>query len=138
MSNNQRAFLNYQNKSSRFTKRNVDFSNQYCKIYNIRLEKMGAILEENILKKWKKKYTMCKLHKLAEQNSAEKYVVVGTLFKDQKLKPSILKQLAETNQLVPQPVYAHCTDESDVLYIEDEMQRYEIEGMLQKFYFPEC
>lgn len=96
---------------------------------------MGEILEENIKRKWKREYRMCKLHKLAEQNSDEKCVVVGTLFKDQKLKPSVLKQLAETNQLVPQPVYAHCTDESDVLYIEDGMQRYEIEGMLQEHFF---
>lgn len=91
---------------------------------------MTKILEEVIKKKWKDKYPICKLHKLADEEDNEKFVVIGTLFKDQKLKPSVLKWLSEDNHLAPQPIYNHFTDQSDVLCVEDEIQRYQLIGSL--------
>lgn len=117
----------YRNLSSRFSRKTDDYNNQFYKIYNIRLDQMNKYILEAIKTKWGDKYRICKLYKLAEEND-DICVVIGTLFKDQKLKPSVLKQLAESNQLMPQPILAHCTDESDVLYIEDELQRFQLEG----------
>ncbi|KAK9880463.1 hypothetical protein WA026_011709 [Henosepilachna vigintioctopunctata] len=54
-----------------------------------------------------------------------------TLFKDQKLKPSIVKELSEANQLLPQPIITNYTNESDMLYVEDELQRYQLYGNLK-------
>lgn len=127
----ERVSLNYENLSTKYIIKNRDYSKQYCKIYLVRLEKMSDIFEDVIQNKWKDKYKCCKLHKLSDENKGEKYIVIGTLFKDQKLKPSVLKRLSEANQLVPQPVYTHFTHESDTLYVEDELQRYQLTGKLQ-------
>lgn len=124
---NERITLEYKNLSQRFAKQTNDYSKQYCNIYNIRLQQITATLMETISKKWGTDYPVLKLYKLSETD-CEQCVVIGTLFKDQKLKPSLLKQLSEANNLLPQPVLTHFTDESDVLYIEDELQRYQLLG----------
>ncbi|KAK4874518.1 hypothetical protein RN001_013878 [Aquatica leii] len=127
----ERKVLDYQNLSDRFKNQKKDFTKQYCNIYNVRLRQMKQILRKRIIKKWGDKYPICDLHKLSETDYS-KCIVIGTIFKDQKLKPSVLKQLAESNSLVPQPVHVHFTDDSDTLYLEDELQRYEVIGNLSK------
>lgn len=124
----ERLSLDYRNLSERFTKHSNEYNKQYCSIYNVRLQQMTEILVEKVTKKWGSEYPIIQLHKLSESDF-EKCIVIGTLFKDQKLKPSLLKQLAESNHVTPQPVVTHFTDESDLLYIEDEVQRYQLIGM---------
>ncbi|XP_015838416.1 DNA polymerase delta subunit 2 [Tribolium castaneum] len=119
----ERLSLEYENLSRKWSEVAPDYHKQYFNIYLARLKEMTALLEVNIAKKWGTQYPICKLHKLSEENHP-KCVVIGTLFKNQKLKPSILKQLAEEDQLVPQPIVTHFTDKSDELFIEDELQRY--------------
>lgn len=123
-----RLSTDYKNLSERFTKQTKNFTKQYCSVYTVRLRKMRNLLKDRIKKKWGEQYPICELHKLSE-NDYPKCIVIGTLFKDQKLKPSVLKQLAEANSLVPQPVYTHFTDDSDSLFIEDELQRFQMIGM---------
>lgn len=125
----ERKCIKYENLSEKFSNQSPDYTKQYCSIYKVRLKEMETYLSDVIKKKWGMKYPICKLHKLAEQKY-NKCIVIGTLFKDQKLKPSILKQLAEANQLIPQPLITHFTDDSDCLFIEDELQRYELLGIL--------
>lgn len=122
----ERTFLTYKNTSQKFLNAPA-YTKQYCSIYLARLRDMEVFLVERIQQKWGDKYPICKLHKLTEEQY-DKCVVIGTLFKDQKLKPSLLKHLAEGNQLIPQPILTHFTDESDVLFMEDEVQRYQIIG----------
>lgn len=128
-----RKCVDYENLSKKFSNQAPDYKRQYCSIYKARLKEMELLMLDQIEQKWGSKYPVCKLHKLAEANSA-KCVVIGTLFKDQKLKPSILKQLAEGNQITPQPLISNFTDDSDQLFIEDELQRYEILGRLRTCY----
>lgn len=117
----------HSNLSARFKEQNVDFKNQYCKIYSVRLEKMFQLLQRRIVKKWGEKYPVVKVHKLQEESDST-CIIIGTLFKDQKLKPSILRKISEHNSLIPQPIYTHFTDDSDQLFIEDDLQRYEVVG----------
>lgn len=124
----ERIVLPYKNLSQRFTKRSNNYNKQYCSIYTVRLQQMTVLLMEKISKKWGSEYPVLALHKLSE-NDCDQCVVIGTLFKDQKLKPSLLKQISEANHLLPQPVVTHFADDSDVLYIEDESQRYQLLGM---------
>ncbi|XP_030751992.1 DNA polymerase delta subunit 2 isoform X3 [Sitophilus oryzae] len=124
----ERKCTNYKNCSDKFTCPSTDFTKQYCSIYLARLEQMEVLLMDRIKQKWGNKYPVCKLHKLSEEQYT-KCIVIGTLFKDQKLKPSVLKRIAEGNQLVPQPILTHFTDESDVLFMEDEVQRYQLSGI---------
>lgn len=87
------------------------------------------MLQERIAKKWGTQYPVMELHKVPE-NDFEKCVIVGTLFKDQKLKPSLLRQMMEAKQMQPHSIPTHFTDESDQLFIENEKQRYQLVGML--------
>lgn len=130
----ERITLNYENISERFANQPKDYNKQYCSIYLIRLKEMEKLLKQEIEAKWSNKFPICKLHKLSEEGY-DKCIVIGTLFKDQKLKPSILKQLAEANQLTPQPILSNFTDDSDLLFIEDELQRYQLLG---EFYKIKC
>lgn len=62
------------------------------------------------------------------EDNPEKCIIVGTSFVHQKLKPSILRELAEETQLAPQPLRQNFVDESDMLILEDEMQRIQLLG----------
>ncbi|KAL3285977.1 hypothetical protein HHI36_000491 [Cryptolaemus montrouzieri] len=126
----ERSITNYENLSKKFINTSKNYTKQYCSIYLIRLEQMRNILSVKIKEKWGEEYPIVKLHKISETDS-EKCIILGTLFKEQKLKPSIVKQLSEANQLLPQPVLSKFTDESDILFIEDELQRYQVTGSLQ-------
>jgi len=63
--------------------------------------------------------------KLAELEDFEgqECVIIGTLYKHQKWKPSILHELSEDHQLtLPEPRLNYCS-EKDQLFLEDEMLR---------------
>ncbi|CAG9864328.1 unnamed protein product [Phyllotreta striolata] len=125
----ERVDLNYKNLSEKFADHPSDYNRQYCSIYTARLKEMDPLLRNRIKHKWGDQYPVIKLHKLSEED-VETCIVIGTLFKDQKLKPSILREISEANQLVSEanPILNNFTDDSDKLFIEDEAQRYEIEG----------
>lgn len=127
----ERITLNYKNLSQKYSGQLGDYNRQYCSIYLARLKNMDKFLLDRIKDKWGDTYPIIKLHKLS-QEKLETCIVIGTLFKDQKLKPSILRELSEANQLVAEvnPILNNLTDDSDKLFIEDEAQRYEIEGNL--------
>ncbi|XP_072382591.1 uncharacterized protein PolD2 [Diabrotica undecimpunctata] len=127
----ERPSLKYQNVSEKYAEQPEDYNRQYCSIYLARLNEMEIILKNSIRHKWGDTYPIIKLHKLTEEDK-DKCIVIGTIFKDQKLKPSILKELSEANQLVAETnpiINNNFTDDSDKLFIEDEVQRYEIDGV---------
>lgn len=119
--------VEYSNLCSKFREKDAHYNNQYCKLYAVRLSKMLPLVKERVKNKWGTKYPIIQLHKLQEAPN-KKCVIIGTLFKDQKLKPSLLKKISEANSLVPQPIYTHFTDDSDALFVEDDLQRYHIVG----------
>jgi len=53
--------------------------------------------------------------------------VIGTLFKVQELKPTILKELSEEANMVPQPLRPKYVCSTDVLLLEDGVQRIALE-----------
>lgn len=63
--------------------------------------------------------------KLAELEDYEgqECIIIGTLYKHQKWKPSILQELSEDHQLtLPEPKPNYCSDK-DQLFLEDDMLR---------------
>lgn len=149
----------YKDHSDRFRHVNKDFSRQYFHFYAQRLSSMKPLLLSNINRKWGKtlrlKFCVSRLwyvHSMSHLNivscyvagnrtpiktladlkddNIERCIIVGTLYKHQELKPSILKEISDEHQLIPQPVRTHFTDDQDELILEDELQRIKLIGEL--------
>lgn len=98
----ERLVCDYEDLSEPFLHVAKDFSKQYAHIYAARFNAMQGNLLNRVKLKWGDKYQVKKLFELKE-GVEETCVVIGTLFKHQELKPSILKELSDELQVVPQP-----------------------------------
>ncbi len=101
---------------------NRDFQRQYFHLYSRRLEAMRPGLEKRVKDRG---LDLVDLSELPNLEEGKEVVVVGTLFKNQSLKPSILKELAEDQGVPPQPVSGavRYTSEVDELILEGSQQR---------------
>lgn len=61
-------------------------------------------------------------------NHDESSIIIGTIYKHQLLKPSVLKEYSEEAQVKHQPAGKFLSTEKDKLYIEDEVQRVMLSG----------
>ncbi|XP_073947271.1 DNA polymerase delta subunit 2 [Choristoneura fumiferana] len=122
----ERHNVDYKDRSQRFYQVSRDFSKQYAHIYSARLNTFRNILDSVIFKKWSNKYKILKLCELREKDTT--CIIVGTLFKLQELKPSILKQLSDQLEIIPQPSRTHFVHDSDTIVLEDELQRIKLVG----------
>lgn len=117
--------VKYENLSSDFVLKNKDFKYQYAPLYSERLN----FLRAHILNEAKLKWNSAPLRGLASLTTNEKCIIIGTLYKEMKNKPNILKELAEDeeNSMVIQPILdrdaKYIDPESDQLLLEDELQR---------------
>lgn len=73
------------------------------------------------------KFDLKKISELRE-DSREDCILIGTLFKNMMLKPSILKEIAEENLLAPLPPPQDYNDVSDEIVLEDDIQRIKLVG----------
>lgn len=123
-----RLTCDYADRSARFSdSTQVQFSKQYAPIYATRLDQMRGLLTQKCADKWGAKYAIKKMFELDEDHP-QQCIIIGTIFKHQTLKPSILKELSEETQLAPQPArFQFCADD-DLLILEDELQRIRLVG----------
>jgi len=70
--------------------------------------------------------------RLSELQLDQECIIIGTLYKQMELKPSILKEISEQNGLVAPPPgigsRSRYSDPSDELILEDELQRVVLTG----------
>nr|XP_034831492.1 DNA polymerase delta subunit 2 [Maniola hyperantus] len=122
----ERPTIEHTDTSKRFYNVSRDFSKQYAHIYSARLNTFRNILQPIINKRWGNKYKILKLCDLRDKGTT--CVIIGTLFKLQELKPSILKELSDQLEIIPQPARTHFVHETDSLVLEDELQRVKLAG----------
>ncbi|XP_026731631.1 DNA polymerase delta small subunit [Trichoplusia ni] len=122
----ERQTVEYTDSSKRFYQVARDFSKQYAHIYSARLITFRNILTPIVKKKWSNNHKILKLCELRDKGTT--CVIIGTLFKFQELKPSILKELSDQLEIIPQPTRTHFVHDSDSLVLEDELQRIKLAG----------
>ncbi|XP_034937451.1 DNA polymerase delta subunit 2-like [Chelonus insularis] len=104
------------------------FENQYSNIYNCRLNALKETLKNRAIENWGR-HGIFQISNLSElDNSREQIIIIGTIYKHQELKPSILKELSNELQLIPQPTRSNFYSDKDQLFLEDEMLRVKLSG----------
>ncbi|KAL7057092.1 hypothetical protein AAHC03_018938 [Spirometra sp. Aus1] len=127
------------------------FTLQFADIYNRRLLTARPALEASACKRWgasKSAGANLPFRSLADIQTNEECVIIGTLYKEMSLRPSVIRQLAELEQggsiksgLVP--LFAdglsrpRLTTAEDQVFLEDEVQRIALSASDSDF-FEDC
>lgn len=114
------------NLSVEFIQTRNDYSKQFAHIYSARLSELREVLIPRIHAKWGK-VPVVKLTDL-ENLEGNECVIIGTLYKHQLWKPSILRELSDDHQLTLPPSKADYCSEDDLPFLEDEMLRIKLVG----------
>ncbi|XP_063699789.1 DNA polymerase delta subunit 2 [Culicoides brevitarsis] len=123
-----RIIIPYENRSEMFHHSKKEYK-QYAHVYSARLKILGDLVKEKASKKWSS-HPFKQLFELREEQQ-ETCIIIGTLFKHQALKPNILKEVAEEEELIEQPLLSNYVDEQDKLILEDDLQRIRLTGKIE-------
>uniref|UniRef100_A0A914VBG5 DNA polymerase delta subunit 2 n=1 Tax=Plectus sambesii TaxID=2011161 RepID=A0A914VBG5_9BILA len=131
----ERTTLPYKNSSDRFVLTNHAAENeptcyrrQFASLYNVRLSAFTGSLTAAAEKKFKGKVPFSTLTDLKKE---EKCYIIGVIVKQQKLRPSVLLELADEAGAQPQPVAGtRIALETDYLELEDDNQIVRLGGKI--------
>lgn len=113
------------NLSDRFLLTNRNFDVQYAHLYAERLGSMRKFVTKAAENHWDSNIPIKKMNDLVVN---EECILIGILFKQMILKPSIVKQLATENSFNLLPPRKRYVDPTDKLILEEESQRITLDG----------
>jgi len=122
--------LGYKNTSQQFKLGKKDYNRQYFEVYGARLKEMKPLVVAAARAEFGDKVSVKSLSELREDDQGERQddiLIVGTMFKQQELKPSILKELSEDGGLELEPTNTKYTSDNDTLVLEDETMRVKLD-----------
>ncbi|XP_043690480.1 DNA polymerase delta small subunit [Telopea speciosissima] len=123
--NLQRKQSLYQNLDEGFGIQKEQYKGQqYSQIYFARLHHMRILLY-SLVEKWKPHLPVCKVLGLEE---GKECIIVGTLYKQMKLKPTILDEYSKERSAVPLVKPHNFIHPDDYLVLEDESGRVKLGG----------
>ncbi|XP_011498026.1 PREDICTED: DNA polymerase delta subunit 2-like isoform X2 [Ceratosolen solmsi marchali] len=114
----------------KFLIQSKNFSRQFCGIYQARLASLKAKVSDRAKLKWNNRTILSIVDLTKDEYKEYPCIVIGTLYKYQELKPSILKEIANELQAVPQPPRLHYCSPKDMLFLEDDVARIKLVGDL--------
>lgn len=125
MCNYKRKIVSFKD-FGRFKLSDRKYDNNDLNVYTARLND----LREDTLRKAKLKWNNCtyvEVSRLDLERPGRSYILIGIIYKDQKLKPSILKDLSKELQIEVQPSNNYASND-DKLFLEDETLRVRLVG----------
>ena len=99
-------------------------------VYNARLECMRPLIEQAAKDKFGDNVSIKPLVELnsdEDEERTENILIIGTIFKQQERKPSILNELSEEAGVEFEPPHTVYTMDTDTLVLEDESMRVKLE-----------
>ncbi|XP_003396970.2 DNA polymerase delta subunit 2 [Bombus terrestris] len=122
----EREQADYKDLSKKFVNMKNDYSKQYAHIYSARLAELRDVLTPRVKAKWGN----VPIVKLADLENLENQqcIIIGTLYKHQQWKPSILRELSEEHQFNVSCSKPNYCSEKDQPFLEDEMLRIKLVG----------
>eukprot|EP01102_Stenamoeba_stenopodia_P003891 TRINITY_DN14011_c0_g1_i1.p1 TRINITY_DN14011_c0_g1~~TRINITY_DN14011_c0_g1_i1.p1 ORF type:complete len:491 (+),score=111.38 TRINITY_DN14011_c0_g1_i1:187-1659(+) len=115
----KRVDAKYKSQNEKFVLLKASYSAQYAPLYFARLKTMRPWLKEKAEKKWKKK-DIPLVPRILELKEGERCYVIGTIFKDMPLKPSVLAEYAKERAILPPPPRESYVSDGDSLILEDD------------------
>jgi len=134
----------YRNTSQKFRlgEGRKDYNRQYFEVYGARLAAMRPLVVAEARRRFGQDIQVKTLSDLREDDDEvttsqqeELILLVGTVFKQQERKPSILKELSEPSEdgeLEVEPAHTKYTADTDTLVLEDETMRVRLEDTCGK------
>ncbi|EFN73926.1 DNA polymerase delta subunit 2 [Camponotus floridanus] len=111
----------------RFKLSEKKYDDNSLNIYTARLNDLREDMIHRAKLKWTN-YSYIEISRLALEDPEKSYILIGVLYKDQKLKPSLLRELSKELQLkVAQPSKNYASA-NDKLFLEDETLRIRLVG----------
>ena len=95
------------------------YNKQYAHLYFQRLQNLSPFIRGKVKKKW----PGLPVRKILEVEPGVECAVIGTVYKDMKLKPSVLDEYAKDKSLQPHLATTKFVSPDDTLLLEDEGAR---------------